>query len=123
MPKLIEMHRRLKDQGLVLIGIHTTNGGERMAKYAEEAGVNFPIAIDIDKKTTSAFRVDSYPDYYLIDRSGKLRVADLANADLERAVKVLLAEKPAGADTDKERKQDAPKKRTSAGKGKPKTGG
>ena len=36
--------------------------------------------------------MDSYPDYYVIDRAGKLRVADLANADLEKAIKTLLAE-------------------------------
>lgn len=92
MPKLIETHRRLKDQGLVLIGIHTTNGGEKMEAYAKEAGIDFPIAIDVDKKTTTAFAVDSYPDYYLIDRSGKLRVADIQNGDFERALEVLLAE-------------------------------
>lgn len=58
----------------------------------EKAGITYPVAIDVDSATTSAFAVDSYPDYYLIDRAGNLRVADLANSDLERAVKVLLAE-------------------------------
>ncbi len=66
-----------------------------MAAFAEARGIAFPIAIDVDRRTIGAFAVDSYPDYYLIDRSGKLRVADLANADLERAVQVLLAERPA----------------------------
>lgn len=69
-----------------------------MAEFAEEQKIGYPIAIDVEDRTTGAFAVDSYPDYTLIDRSGKLRVADLANADLERAVQVLLAEKapPAG---------------------------
>ena len=40
-----------------------------------------------------AFAVDSFPDYYLIDRKGKLRVADLANSDLDRAIEILLKEK------------------------------
>ena len=66
-----------------------------MAAFAEERGIDYPIAIDVDKQTVRAFAVDSYPDYYLIDRSGNLRVADLANSDLERAVQVLLAEKTA----------------------------
>ena len=39
-----------------------------------------------------AFAVDSYPDYYLIDRNGNVRVADLANGDLDRAVEILLKE-------------------------------
>ena len=58
----------------------------------KEQGIDYPVAFDIENKTTTAFRVDSYPDYYLIDRSGQLRVADLANKDLDRVVEALLAE-------------------------------
>lgn len=36
--------------------------------------------------------VDSFPDYYVIDRSGNLCVANLANAELERVIKILLNE-------------------------------
>ena len=45
------------------------------------------------------YRVDSYPDYYLIDRKGILRYADIANAEIDRAIKKLLKEK---AETRKE---------------------
>ena len=82
-----ELYARYKDQGLVLIGVHTTNGGERMAEFAKEHEIPYPVAIDVEKATVTAFRVDSFPDYYLIDRAGKLRVADLANGDLDRAVR------------------------------------
>lgn len=92
MPKLRELAERYEDQGLVLIGVHTTRGGENMADYVADSGIDYPVAIDIDSQTTSAFAVDSYPDYYLIDRAGNLRVADLANGDLERVLEVLLAE-------------------------------
>lgn len=64
-----------------------------MADFAKEQGINYPIAIDTDKKTVTAFKVDSYPDYYVIDRAGKLRFADLANKELDRAIAMLLAEK------------------------------
>jgi hypothetical protein len=36
--------------------------------------------------------VDSYPDYYLIDREGRLRGADVGNGSLEKAIEALLAE-------------------------------
>jgi len=58
----------------------------------KEAGINYPIAVDTDGKTVTAFAVDSYPDYYVIDRSGKLRFADLQNSELDRAITTLLAE-------------------------------
>ena len=68
-----------------------------MPAYVEEQGIGYPVAIDIEEKTVSAYAVDSYPDYYLIDRAGKLRFADLANKELDSAVEMLLAE-PAPAD-------------------------
>jgi hypothetical protein len=40
-----------------------------------------------------AFHVDSFPDYYVIDKSGRLRVADMANSELERVITMLLEEK------------------------------
>lgn len=69
-----------------------------MAGFAEEQGIDYPIAIDVEDRTKKAFRVDSFPDYYLIDRAGNLRVADLANGDLDRAVEVLLAEEAPAAE-------------------------
>ena len=86
------MQERYKDQGLVLIGVHTQRGSEKMAKLAKDVGINYPIAVDRNGKTVAAYAVDSYPDYYVIDRSGKLRFADLGNADLDRAIEMLLAE-------------------------------
>jgi thiol-disulfide isomerase/thioredoxin len=92
MPHLKEIYSKHKDDGLVIIGVHTTNQGEKMKEYVEEEQLPWPVAVDIDKKTVSAFRVDSYPDYYVIDRSGNLRVADLQNAELDRVVEALLKE-------------------------------
>jgi thiol-disulfide isomerase/thioredoxin len=93
MPHLKELYGKHKDDGLVVIGVHTTSQGERMKAFVEEQQLPWPVAVDVDKKTVSAFRVDSYPDYYVIDRSGNLRVADLANKELDRVVEMLLKEK------------------------------
>jgi hypothetical protein len=91
-PHLLELARKHADAGLVVIGVHTTNGADRMAAFVEEQGITYPVCADVDNKTTTAFAVDSYPDYYLIDRAGKLRVADLQNGALDDAIKTLLAE-------------------------------
>ncbi len=72
-----------------------------MAAFVKEQGIDYPVAADVGAKTVAAFKVDSFPDYYVIDRSGKLRFADLANAELERAITTLLGESapPAGETT------------------------
>ncbi len=92
MPHLKELYAKHKDDGLVVIGVHTKSQGEKMADYVQEADLTWPIALDAEGETVKAFAVDSYPDYYLIDRKGDLRVADLANSDLDRAVEILLKE-------------------------------
>lgn len=64
---------------------------EKMAEYVGEAAIEFPVCID-DGETIREYGVDSYPDYYLIDRAGNLRVADLKNGSLDKALDLLLAE-------------------------------
>lgn len=93
MPHLKELYAKHKKDGLVIIGVHTTNQGERMKTFVEDQEIPWPVGVDMTNKTVRGFRVDSYPDYYLIDRAGKLRVADLQNRDLDRALKILLEEK------------------------------
>ena len=97
MPHLLDLAKKHADAGLVVIGVHTTNGAERMAAFVEEQKITYPVCADVDAATTTAFAVDSYPDYYLIDRSGTLRVADLQNRALDGAIEALLAE-PAPAE-------------------------
>jgi len=92
-PHLLELASKHKDAGLVVIGVHTTNGADRMPAFVDEQKITYPVCIDVDNATTTAFAVDSYPDYYLIDRAGNLRVADLQNGARDGAITALLAEK------------------------------
>ena len=92
MPHLKKLHAGNKDKGLVLIGIHSKNGGDRMPAFVEKEKIDYPVAHDHEGKTVKAYGGNSYPDYFLIDRKGVLRFADLANAELDKAVALLLAE-------------------------------
>lgn len=91
-PHLIELYEAHHDKGLVVIGVHTKNAAEKMAEYVDEKSIPYPVCVDIDGETVKAFHVDSYPDYYVIDKKGNLRFADLANAEVDRVVEMLLAE-------------------------------
>ena len=48
-----------------------------MGSFVKAKGIDYPVAVDVDAETVKGYKVDSFPDHYLIDRSGKLRVADL----------------------------------------------
>ena len=91
-PHTNELMARHADDGLVIIGVCNTNGGESMASTAKEHGIEYPIAVDIDGQTDEAYRVNGYPDYYLIDRAGVLRIADCKNGSVDDAVAALLKE-------------------------------
>lgn len=95
--RAIEYHNELVDkygeQGLVFIGVCATLGGESLDATIEKQGINYPVCVDVDNKTSTAYKPNGFPDYYLIDKAGKLRIADCANASLEDAIKALLDEK------------------------------
>jgi thiol-disulfide isomerase/thioredoxin len=97
-PGLKKMYEEYKDQGLVILGVHTTNQGEKAASFVAENGIEYPIVIDDNDRTVGRYKVDSYPDVYLIDHNGVLRYADVANGNHENIVKAieeLLAERNA----------------------------
>lgn len=91
-PRLKKLQERYADQGLVVIGVHTARGSGRMDAFVDELRIRYPVAVDRGGRTGVAFDVESFPSYYLIDRAGVLRFADLASHDLERALQHLLAE-------------------------------
>ncbi len=91
-PKMNELAKKYKEKGLVIIGVSTTRGAEKMSETAKQLGIEYPIAADLDNATVKAYHVDGYPDYFLIDRAGTLRYADVNNGMVETAVEKLLAE-------------------------------
>ncbi len=94
-PHLKELAEKHAADGLVVIGIHTDDEADRGPEYVRENGMTYPVAFDTANKVIPRYFVDSYPDYYLIDRSGVLRFADLKNDEVDRAVELLLGEKAA----------------------------
>jgi hypothetical protein len=54
--------------------------------------VSFAIAHDAEGKFRDALLVDNDPDYYVIDRAGQLRFADVATSSIEEAVRIVVSE-------------------------------
>ena len=91
-PKNNEIARTFADRGVVLIGVCHPQGGDKMLEVAKSKGIAHPICLDVRGEVIANYVVDSYPDYYLIDREGRLRGADVGNGSLEKAIEALLAE-------------------------------
>jgi hypothetical protein len=49
--------------------------------------------VDRENATSYAYKRDSTPDFYLIDRKGNLRWADIETDDVEKGIELLINEK------------------------------
>jgi len=87
-----ELAKKFQTKGLVFIGICDADGSEKMPEVAKRYGIEYPIAVDLKNATAEVYKADSTPDFYLIDRKGNLRWADIVTEDVDRAIELLLAE-------------------------------
>jgi len=89
-----ELQKKYADKGVVIIAVCAPRGGEKMEATVKARNIQYAVALDAGKGDTfAAYKADSYPDYYVIDRKGNLRWGDIRNSDLEEAIKSLIAEK------------------------------
>lgn len=77
-PYLKEWYAKYKDQGFVIVGVHTPEFEfEKSAANVKEAverfGLHYPIAIDSDFKTWQNFNNRFWPAHYLVDQKGIVR--------------------------------------------------
>ncbi|WP_435265027.1 cytochrome c biogenesis protein DipZ [Shinella sp. BE166] len=91
---------KYKDQGLVVIGVHTPEfafekdlGNVRQA--AADLGITYPVAIDNDYTIWRAFNNRYWPAHYFIDAEGRIRHHKFGEGgydESERVIQKLLAE-------------------------------
>lgn len=80
--------------GLVVVGVHDQQGYDKAAEVLGNQGAKFSVALDKGNALRKALDVDNDPDFYVIDRAGNLRYADIATNSVESAVTALIAETP-----------------------------
>lgn len=91
-PLVQRLHEKYADRGLIIIGAHHEKGWDVAPAAASEAGVTFRIAHDAKSAFRDALLVDQDPDFYVIDRAGRMRYADIQTSSVEAAVEELIAE-------------------------------
>ena len=76
-PHIVELYEKYKDDGLVVIGVHTPefrfeknrdNIEAEIAKYP----ITYPVALDDNYKTWRAYQNHYWPALYLIDINGNI---------------------------------------------------
>lgn len=80
LPALQAAHEQYSSQGLTIIGVNLADDEfsqgttpEEIRAFLDQYGVTFPIALDIEGKTTDAYRVFPLPTSFFIDPNGQIR--------------------------------------------------
>jgi cytochrome c biogenesis protein CcdA/thiol-disulfide isomerase/thioredoxin len=100
-PYLISWHEKYKDQGLVIIGVHTPEFAfEHVQSNVEKAtrrfGITYPVVLDNAYGTWSAFGNRFWPRKYLINIDGEVvydHAGEGAYAETEKKIQELLRER------------------------------
>jgi thiol-disulfide isomerase/thioredoxin len=94
LPYLRAWADKYKQQGLVVIGVHTPEfdfeknlDNIRQATTAME--IRYPIAIDSDRKIWRAFNNEYWPALYLIDAQGHIRYHQFGEGEYARSEEVI----------------------------------
>jgi cytochrome c biogenesis protein CcdA/thiol-disulfide isomerase/thioredoxin len=91
---------KYKDQGLVVIGVHTPEFAfeqdiDNVKRAVADLGINYPVAIDNDYAIWRAFDNQYWPAHYFIDAQGRIRHQHFGEGDYdgsERVIQRLLAD-------------------------------
>lgn len=103
LPHIREWHSKYKDNGLVIIGVHTpeflfAREKENVARAAQSSGLEYPIVLDNDYLIWNAFGNRYWPAKYFFDHRLRMRHSHFgegAYAESERGIQALLRERDA----------------------------
>ena len=97
-PHLNRLYQKYKDDGFVLIGVHTPEfefeqDRDNVLENIKKEGVTYPVALDNDYATWNAYENQFWPASYLIDAAGNIQFTHFGEgryAETESAVQQLL---------------------------------
>jgi cytochrome c biogenesis protein CcmG/thiol:disulfide interchange protein DsbE len=72
-PSLEQLQKRLKDKGIVVLGVSWDADGEAYHKFLTAYKIDFPTVRDVDQKSSGLYGTLKIPETYIIDRNGIVR--------------------------------------------------
>lgn len=101
LPYVKSWHEKYKDQGLVVVGVHTPEysferNTDNVRTAIKRFDIRYPVAQDNRYATWSAYNNQYWPAVYLIDKKGQVVYTHFGEgqyAQTEAAIQALLAQK------------------------------
>jgi peroxiredoxin len=72
-PELIRFYRRYSRQNVALLAINLQEKPTDVRKFAQKAGMNFPVLTDTTGRIGEIYRVYAIPTTYIVDSKGIIR--------------------------------------------------
>jgi cytochrome c biogenesis protein CcdA/thiol-disulfide isomerase/thioredoxin len=102
LPHVEAWDRLYRKDGLVIVGVHTPEFAfehvpSNVRAAVHRLGVQYPVALDNEYGTWTAYQNEYWPAKYLIDRTGHVRYAHFGEGSYdvtERNIRLLLGEHP-----------------------------
>jgi thiol-disulfide isomerase/thioredoxin len=90
LPYIREWASKYKEQGLVVIGVHTPEFSfeqkfENVSREIHEMDIGYPVALDNDFEIWHSFQNQYWPALYLIDAKGQLRHQKFGEGDYTKS--------------------------------------
>lgn len=92
-----KMSEKYGARGLVVVAAHHAQEWDKAAKPEAPKDATFLLAHDAKGEFRAALGADNDPDFFVIDRAGQLRYADIATESVEAAVEKVVSESKEGA--------------------------
>ena len=100
MPWFVDLQKKYGNDGLVILGVAMDDSeASKIAEFANEMGVNYPVLLGTDKVSEDYGNVEFLPTSFYIDREGKIVGKGeglLGEADVEQNVLKALSSPVAG---------------------------
>jgi len=106
-PYLISWYAKYKDQGFVIIGIHTPElpperDPDNVRTAVKNLGIEYPVVLDNNYATWNAYNNHYWPAMYLIDLNGYIvytHIGEGAYTETEQTIQTLLQERASTSGT------------------------
>jgi thiol-disulfide isomerase/thioredoxin len=94
LPYLRAWAQKYRSQGLVVVGVHTpefdfekdiANVNKAVARF----GIDYPVAVDSDRRIWNAFRNDAWPVFYIADARGQVRARVVGEGNYDKTERIL----------------------------------
>ena len=71
-PSMEQLHQRLKDRGLMLLGVSVDKSADKYKAFLKRYNVTFPTSHDPGKSVSDSYSTYRYPETYIIGRDGRV---------------------------------------------------